>query len=107
MTSTGGLQVTSACSAAGIHTAILVESNHGMKFLFDIGVYERSFCSVRDIFISHGHSDHIVYVCAADTRLQNIEDLYFEVLGTYGFGPASDNGVLDLKHFSKKKKTWN
>ena len=79
MTSTGGLQVTSACSAAGIHTAILVESNHGMKFLFDIGVYERSFCSVRDIFISHGHSDHIgaVILHARAARLQKGVPKYY------------------------------
>lgn len=60
MPSSGGLEVTSATSAAGVHTSLLVENrNLNVKILFDIGAYEPRFNACLDVCISHGHSDHI------------------------------------------------
>lgn len=79
MTSVGGLRVSSAISAAGVHSAISVGNDQGVRMLFDIGVYERSFSNVRDVFISHGHTDHIgaIMLHARGARLQKGTPKYY------------------------------
>jgi len=43
-------------SVGGLYTSLLVRE---LDALFDIGVAPRSFASADDLFLSHGHADHI------------------------------------------------
>jgi ribonuclease Z len=44
------------CSLGGIHTALQVPE---LDILLDIGITLRSFAATDDLFLSHGHADHV------------------------------------------------
>jgi ribonuclease Z len=51
-----GPYTVSGVSVGGVHTALSVRE---LRILFDVGIAARSFADLDQIFLSHGHADHI------------------------------------------------
>jgi ribonuclease BN (tRNA processing enzyme) len=71
---TGGLVIKRACTQAGLHSSILVESKRNRdKFLLDCGtIIGAEVLGSKYVFITHGHTDHIGAVVAFARARNNI-----------------------------------